>query len=248
MTKPFVNLLLKGKMADVAHGMVLCMIFAVVYIVLRVIFDSAIPGNVRVPGTLDKIGSIIMGLIAGVFTTGIFAIAVQTLPFDPGISFMGYSRYTLRDTPLIQVPMTGQFIDSHISGEMEDTSLAPDKQKGMLVPVDDWVLDAVYHLSDGGSLAGDRTLASVHPDYLQELFGQRAGIQTGGRHVALQYDGHSVVDVTDLFTAANPARDGRAKQGTAPKRLHTAVQRSDQTLRRPANPRRPHQNQFRCHG
>jgi hypothetical protein len=208
-----VNLLLKGKMADMAHGMVLCIIFAVVYMVLRVIFDMAVPGNVRVPATVDKAGAILMGIIAGIFTTGIFAIAVQTLPFDPGISFMGYSRYTLRDTPLVQVPMLGQFQDSHISGEMEDTSLAPDKEKGMLVPVDDWVMDAVYHLSNGGSLAGDRTLESVHPDYLQELFGQRLGIQTGARHAALQFESHSVIDITDVYTVPTlPVMDGQNKE------------------------------------
>jgi hypothetical protein len=208
-----VNTLLKGKMADSAHGLVLCMIFAVVYMVLRVIFDMAIPGNVRVPSTVDKAGSILMGLVAGVFTTGIFAIAVQTLPFDPGISFMGYSRYTLRDNPQVTVPMLGQFQDSAIYNQMQDTAMTPDKQKGMLVPVDDWVLATVYHLSDGGSLSGDRTLASIHPDYLQELFGQRVGIQTGARHAALQFPGTSVIDISGLYSVPTlPVVDGQNKE------------------------------------
>src|SRR5258708_17823784 len=68
-----VNLLLKGKMADVAHAMVLCMIFAVVYFGLRLIFDAAVPGNVRTPSTVDKVGAGLMGLVSGFFATGIFA-------------------------------------------------------------------------------------------------------------------------------------------------------------------------------
>jgi len=42
----------------------------------------------------------------------------------------------------------------------------PAEQTGLLIPVDDMVLGTVYHLSDNGSLAGDKSLASVHPDYL----------------------------------------------------------------------------------
>ena len=206
-----VNSLLKGKMADYAHSMVLCMIFAVVYITLRVIFDAAVQGNVRTPSTVDKVGAGLMGLVAGIFVTGIFAIAVQMLPFDATISFMGAPRYQVEGTKPIVVPVSGgQSKDSFVYEELTDNKLSPEQFKGLLIPVDDWVLDTVYHLSDGGSLAGDRSLASVHPDYLTELFGERLGIQPGGQRVTLNINGSQNIEVNDLFTVANlPAVDGQ---------------------------------------
>jgi hypothetical protein len=211
--EPVVRLLLKGAMADYAHPLVLCLIFAVVYLLLRVVFDMAIPGNVRTPATIDKVGAALMGIVAGVFVTGIFAIAVQMLPFDPGISFMGYSRYSLHNgARLVTVPTDRQSLDANINNEMEDPVMAPDKQQHLLLPVDDWVLDTVYHLSDNGSLSGDRSLASVHPDYLQEIFGQRAGIQTGARHVALDFSSNPTIDIAGVYTAASlPAKDNMLK-------------------------------------
>jgi hypothetical protein len=210
-----VSLLLKGKMADYAHGMVLCMIFAVVYIVLRVIFDAAIPGNVRTPSVVDKVGAGVMGLVAGTFTVGIFAIAAQTIPWDAGMSLLGYTRYELTSTRKVTLPSSvgRQDQDADINNEMVANTMEPDKQTGLWLPVDDWVLDTVYHVTNGGSLAGDRPLASVHPDYLQELFGERIGIQTGGRRVALALNGNDPVDVSAVFTAADlPAKDGGLKK------------------------------------
>jgi hypothetical protein len=218
-TETVVGLLLKGKMADIANSFVLCAIFAISYSVLRVIFDAAIPGNVRTPATVDKAGAALMGLVCGVFTTGIFAIAVQMLPFGPTISYMGYSRYPTQDVRDVVVPVAGggQQLDSHIYNQMTESSMTGDpdsraKEKGLWFPVDDWVLDAVYHISDGGSLAGDRTLASVHPDYLQELFGERLGQQDGGRRSALVVPGNNSISLGGVFSAPSlPQVDGMSK-------------------------------------
>jgi uncharacterized membrane protein required for colicin V production len=211
-----VNLLLKGKMADEAHGMVLCMIFAVVYIVLRVIFDAAIPGNVRTPSGVDKGGAILMGLVAGVFVTGIFTIAVQMLPWDPTISFLGYTRYKVVDKKSAVVPINGgsKQLDSFIYNELQGSALTPETQNSsLLLPVDDWVLDTVYHLSDGGSLAGDKSLASVHPDYLTELFGERLGIQTGYKRTTINLNNDPGADVTAVFMVnALTCFDGQIKE------------------------------------
>lgn len=212
--EPVVNTLLKGKMADDAHGMVLCMIFAVTYLVLRTLFDSFIPGNVQTPNVVDKIGAALMGLVAGVFSVGIFAIAVQSLPFDPAMSYLGSSRYALSDNRKVILPVAEgkPMLDTHIDNEMLDGTFDPQKEKSLWLPVDDLVLATMSHLSDGGSLAGDRPLASVHPDYLQELFGERLGIETGARRTALMANGNDPINVTGLFTAATlPAQDAVIK-------------------------------------
>src|SRR4051812_14231050 len=61
---------LRGRFADQAPAIAIVVLFAVTYIVLRVIFDKAVPGNVRVPALVDKIGGGVMGLVAAFFATG----------------------------------------------------------------------------------------------------------------------------------------------------------------------------------
>src|SRR4051812_23380803 len=88
-----VEALLGGKMGDSAHGMVLLVLFAPIYLIPRVAFDQLVPGNVRVPPMADKIGGAAMGLIAGVFGAGVIALAAQEMPFMP--QMWGYARYTV---------------------------------------------------------------------------------------------------------------------------------------------------------
>src|SRR5215208_6218494 len=93
--EPIVTSLLKGAAADYAIGMVMIGIFALSYIVLRTLFDKAVPGNIRLPVPVDRVGGAAMGLVAAVFSVGIFALAAQSMPFGPSIA--GYSRYKLSD-------------------------------------------------------------------------------------------------------------------------------------------------------
>src|SRR6266545_551177 len=62
--------LLRGAIADYAHGMMLVALFALLYIILRTVFDNLIPGNLRLPVIVDRIGGAAMGLVAGIFATG----------------------------------------------------------------------------------------------------------------------------------------------------------------------------------
>jgi hypothetical protein len=64
------------------------------------------------------------------------------------------------------------------------------------------LLDAVQRMSDDGPLAGNERLTSVHPDWLTELYGERAGMEPGARRVAtgpkdVQLDGIYLIDVKD---------------------------------------------------
>src|SRR5438034_7178515 len=77
--EPVITTLLQGKAADYATAMTLCGLFALIYIVLRVITDKAVPGNIRLPVPIDRVGGAAMGLVAGIFTAGIVALAAQSL-------------------------------------------------------------------------------------------------------------------------------------------------------------------------
>jgi hypothetical protein len=197
-----VNLMKPGKFADLATAVVLCCLFAVTYVILRVIFDRAVPGNIRIQSTIDKVGAAVMGLIAGIFTCGVLAIAAQTMSFGPSI--LGYSRYTLaadkKDVRLIndrQRPaVTRDITDALKSNTKFDD--ANDVNHLFLLPADDMVLGAVGMFSEG-SLAGDRPLSYVHPDYLRESFADRLGIEPGAKHTATNFGSQNQVSVEKLY-------------------------------------------------
>src|SRR5438045_4103072 len=98
-----------GRMNDQANAMSLVVIFAVTYLVLRIFFDWAIPGNVRFPVLLDKVGAPIMGLIAGIFAVGVLVIAAQTLPFGPSIA--GYQRFPIAFDRTNIITVAGKYSD-----------------------------------------------------------------------------------------------------------------------------------------
>src|SRR4051812_14966154 len=62
---------LAGTAPEWVPPIVLMMSFALVYIILRTIFDKVVPGSMSLPAALDKIGGAVMGLVAGVFGVGI---------------------------------------------------------------------------------------------------------------------------------------------------------------------------------
>lgn len=197
-----VETLLKGKVADYANGFALIAVFGLTYLILRLIVDKAIPGNLRLPVILDKVGAGIMGFIAAIFSVGVVAVAAQTLPFGPQIG--GYARYEMTKEREAAISVTGrqQYQDIKIAPQVDATTLDDEEatKTGLLLPVDNWLIGLVSHLSDGGSLAGQRTLEEVHPAYLDELFAQRLGIQPGANHVAMNAPKQQV-EVTGLFRA-----------------------------------------------
>src|SRR6476646_2733973 len=47
---------LGGKFGNVAHAMTLAVMFALIYLILRILFDKMVTGNLRVPAIVDKVG------------------------------------------------------------------------------------------------------------------------------------------------------------------------------------------------
>ncbi|MCC6422864.1 MAG: hypothetical protein IT447_05245 [Phycisphaerales bacterium] len=187
-----VMMLLKGRFGDQALAMSLIILFAAIYVILRLIFDKAIPGNVRFPAVVDKVGGAIMGIIAGIFATGIFALAAQSLPFGTTIAY--FSRYPVTDRP-VKVTIDNRMYDAQVfdeisvdqigaSADVEDNARA----QSLFPSVDEMVLGLADHLS-GGSLAGQRTVHSIHPDYAMEMFASRLGVQPGASHTAINIPG-----------------------------------------------------------
>lgn len=184
--EPLERLLSRGGMADYAMAITLVALFAGIYLILRVTFDSLVPGNLRLPLWVDRIGAAAMGVVAGLFATGIIALAAQSLPFGPSIAY--YSQYELNADRPVRVPPGGnqvQFRDLTLSEELKNDTFTEDSRHGLFPPSDALLVGLVNHLSNGGSLAGGQKFAAVHPDYLQELFGSRLGIQVGAKRTII---------------------------------------------------------------
>jgi hypothetical protein len=217
-----VDKLLKGQAANIAHAMVLVALFAAIYLILRIIFDKAVPNGITLPNALDRVGGGLMGLVAAAFSVGIFAIAVQELPFGPAVA--GYTKYDAADIDAQQPGTSGggqnqrgsnfDELHSNVAGSFDE---ADRKQMfPMVIPgVDEIVTDAVYHLSSTGSLQGSQPLADVHPDFLQEMFGQRIGIQAGAQHVTMNIPGapEKAVVIGGLYTLTRFSADGVPPSG-----------------------------------
>ena len=210
---------LGGKVPDEAAALVIVALFAVTYTIMRVIFDAAVPGNIRLPVLLDKVGAGLVGIVAGIFAVGVLVVAAQTLPMGPEIA--GYSRYKLVDNREVQIPGARRAVDSKVYDILNSDTFVPEDKSGLILPVDDMVVNLTTHLSDGGALAGPVDLAQAHPAYLDELFGQRLGVQTGAKHVAVNLDREKDVDVRGIY-----AVDSRASR--------RRNQRDSQIRRRPA--------------
>ncbi|MEO6434875.1 MAG: CvpA family protein, partial [Tepidisphaeraceae bacterium] len=194
--EPLALALMGGKAASYAVAVTLVAIFALVYILLRTLTDKMIPGQVRLPVALDRVGGGAMGLIAAFFTVGVFALAAQSLPFGPTVG--GYARYALEnETRTVQIAVPGMRTqqDIELVEQMVDDSFKPESKKSLLIPVDDMVLGLVAKLSDNGSMAGARSLTSIHPNYADELFAQRLGIQIGAQTVATNLPGREQVSL-----------------------------------------------------
>ena len=223
--------LLKGKVANYAHAMVLVALFALTYLILRVIFDKAIPGNVRFPLYIDRVGGAVMGIIAGVFATGILAIAAAALPFNQGSP---YPRYALAEDRDVTVPTGGRDEDAKVKAALDEAepgrfNANAETGSGMILPVDDIVVNLVSRLSTG-ALAGKQSLAAVHPSYLDETFASRLGIQTGASRVAINTDETKQFNVSGVYTIdqiAQAESEFPGVRGKAPKGL-------EQPLRKPA--------------
>lgn len=176
-------------------------LFVVIYLVLRVAFDKLVPGNIQLPVLADKIGAGLCGVVAGIFATGVLAVAAQALPFGPSVA--GYSRYPLADRQVtgFRVPGKTQLQDGQAFDELTEQTLDPAKAGSLMIPADDMLLGAVSQLSSG-SLAGDRPFSAIHPSYLDELFGQRLGIQSGANRVMIDMGNDSGIRVEKVVALA----------------------------------------------
>lgn len=196
---------LAGVAPDWMPALIVMGLFAVTFILLRTAFDKMVPGQIQVPAVVDKVGGAAMGLVAGIFALGVVAIAAQLMPLRASLG--GYVRYETSGTRNATLPGAaggrGAAKDVATFDEIVGTTFMPENARGMLVPVDDIVVSTVARLSQDGALQNGRPLTRIHPNLLQELFGQRLGIETTASHTAVNNPGKNLaaVEVVGVYEA-----------------------------------------------
>jgi len=203
------------KMPEDADAISLIAVYAAAYGIGRLLFDRLSPGNIRFPLMMDKIGAGAFGVVAGVFATGIVALAAESMPFGP--SFGGYSRQALQDranVTILNAGNNGRSADSAISEELaSDAAFQSIPVQTLWLHQNDLVLSLASQISAGGALSNGTPLATVHPDYELEMFGQRLGNPGGTRKLAVNSDKQQPVRVSGAFVLAKvpPHMDGEVK-------------------------------------
>lgn len=196
---------LGGKTGDFATSLALCVLFAVTYFVLRLIFDWACPGNVNFGVLPDKVGAGVMGLLAGMLVSGILALAANAMPFEPAM--WGYSPWPTEGKMLVSmnsVPQwakygRGQDITNslYMHDWVQDPVADESKASSLLLPVDKFAQGYISMVS-AGALEGDVKWSDRHPNYTVELSRERLGLQPNAMHTAFPGKGKAV-DVVDIF-------------------------------------------------
>lgn len=199
--EPVAEALLGKQLPGQAHAIVLVVMFSLTYAIMRFLTDKLVPGNMRFMLIVEKIGAGVFGLLAGMFTVGVLAIAAQMLPFGPSIG--GYSRMPLADRAVSVKNVPRKFYDTNIAifSELSNDRYDNASASSMFpLPFDGLVLGLTSYLSSGGSLAGERAFGQVHPDYATELFGNRLAEPFGGGRV-MYSAGTDEISVSHVYTS-----------------------------------------------
>jgi len=206
------------KMPEDANALSLILIFVLAYVIPRLIFDNLVPGNVQFPSLVDKIGAGVMGVVAGLFATGVLAVAADSMPFGPAIG--GFSRLDLQDRANLTISSNnGRSMDTSVSDEVVSDGFGDPSQRSayarhLWLHQDELVLWLAEQLSaPGAPLSNGTEFNSVHPDYPLEMFGQRLGVPGGIRQLMVSGDKARLLSVSGAFLLAKtpPHMDGEVR-------------------------------------
>jgi len=197
------------KMPEQADAVGIIGLFAATYGILRFLFDKVVPGNVQFPLMMDKVGAGAMGLIAGLLGSGVVAVAAQSLPFGPSIG--GYSRQDLHDRPNITIPSSdsgARPVDTQVTDELiGDTLGDPNHLAHLWFHQDEFAMGVANAVSAAGSaLTSGLPLDTAHPDFITEIYGDRLGMPTGTRHLAVGASTGANFSVKSAFRLAKPEK------------------------------------------
>lgn len=150
-----VNGLWAGALGNgLGQPLALMLLFFVVVVVLRVLTDKLITGNVKLPVALDRIGAGLSGFFSGMVLVGMALIGIQMLPISSNV--FGWER--------VSTSAGGAIV-----------------RGGLFFKPDEFTLGLMNLLSKG-RFGGGNPLAQAKPDLLMDLYCARSCTQTEDRH------------------------------------------------------------------
>lgn len=189
---------------DNGRAIALMGIFIGSLLVLRIVFDLAVTGNMHFPIQVDRIGGGILGLITALIIVGMLAIGFQLLNFDS--SFLGFARYRLVDTS------SGAPVD--FGKPDEKTGIPPgniatidwtnvrQERHNLWFHPDGFTVALVSHLSDN-AFTGRNRFRTAYPDFLGSIHRAKTGIYRGEKNAVppdcMSVSGYSYLKKSQTF-------------------------------------------------
>ncbi|NLX14490.1 MAG: CvpA family protein [Phycisphaerales bacterium] len=171
---------LVGSQPDNGRAIALVGIFVGTLVVLRVVFDLAITGNMHFPVYVDRVGGGVFGLITALILVGVLAIGFQLLDFNA--RFLGFTRYSL------VYALNGKVVDVGSANEAASPSTDNAAAEGrtafrqerhnLWFHPDGFTVALVSHLSDN-ALTGRNRFRTIYPDFLGSVYRAKAGMFFG---------------------------------------------------------------------
>jgi len=132
-------------------------LFIITLLILRLLSDQFIKGNMKFTMLIDRIGSAGMSLLSSLIMTGMIAIGFQMLPLPAKI--LGYDKYP-------------NIAPSNVDQNLSDFNAKLGSEK-RLFPYGDSLVFTLVKQASGSTFAGSAPLGRFHPDLLQELYMNR---------------------------------------------------------------------------
>lgn len=135
----------------------ICLIglFVIILLILRVIFDHLVVGNMSFSLPIDRAGAAIFGLISSLVMVGVIVLGFQSMPI--GTKFLTFDRCP---------------------------ELADPTSDRALFPSPDGFVVGLMNMASNYCFAGENKFSHYHPDYLRELYFERLALDPESRRDA----------------------------------------------------------------
>jgi len=164
---------LLSSQPDDGRAIALVGIFIVSLLIMRLIVDQLITGNLKFSVLVDRLGGGAFGFVTAMVIIGVLATGIQMLSFPP--RWLGFSRYAMVNTD------TGETVDLSPKEEKQtelnvlsqvDLSTVQFRRRSLWLNPDGFAVAIASFLSDN-ALAGESKMSQVHPQLLDENYWAR---------------------------------------------------------------------------
>lgn len=139
-----------GTAPGYTEASVMILLFFAVMLTLRLLADTMIRGNLKVPQTLDWAGGAVCGFIGAEIVVGVLLVSIFQLPL--GDSVLGFQRYPRNDNQ-----------------SNADHSFMPEFERASVWFKPDDFAAGLFSMVSSGSLKGETEFSDVYPNYADWL-------------------------------------------------------------------------------